>query len=360
MRAAFIKNLYKWYDLNKRDHPWLGSHNAYLIWLSEVIMQQTRIEQGTSYFLKFAKRFPTINDLAKADETIVLKLWEGLGYYSRARNLLFTAKEIVSKYNSRFPETYDEIIKLKGIGNYTASAILSFAFQLPYAVIDANVLRILSRYFGIHEPIDSNEGRKQFDILAQKLIDKKDPGKYNQAIMDFGALVCTPVAPRCEDCPLQKNCWAFKNDAIQLLPVKIKKTAKRKRYFNYLVFTEGKSTLIEQRKAKDIWTGLFQFPLLETTNKLNSKQLTNLSGFKKICNGTEFKIHSVITIRQQLTHQLLDVNFYLIEIKDLSKIGDHNYQTVSRNGLKKFAFPGAIRDYLSEITTFRFHFLEKT
>ncbi len=318
-------------------------------------MQQTRIEHGTAYFIKFSKHYPTIQDLANADEKQVLKLWEGLGYYSRARNLLFTAKEIVRKYNGRFPQTYHELMQLKGIGNYTASAILSFAFQLPYPVVDANVLRILSRYFGIHEAINSNEGKKQFQLLAEKLIDKKDPGKYNQAIMDFGALVCTPAAPACPVCPLKKSCTAFQLDMVDVLPVKIKKQARRKRYFNYLVFTDGKSTLIEQRTAKDIWTGLFQFPLIETNKKTNRKQITALKEFKKICGGEiAFKIHAVKTIHQQLTHQILDVQFFLIEIKNLSNISGDDFLRVSRNGLKKFAFPGAIRDYLSEITTFRF------
>lgn len=318
-------------------------------------MQQTRIEHGTAYFLKFSKHYPTIQDLANADEKQVLKLWEGLGYYSRARNLLFTAKEIVRKYNGRFPQTYHELVQLKGIGNYTASAILSFAFQLPYPVVDANVLRILSRYFGIHEAINSNEGKKQFQLLAEKLIDKKDPGKYNQAIMDFGALVCTPAAPACPVCPLKKSCTAFQLDMVDVLPVKIKKQARRKRYFNYLVFTDGKSTLIEQRTAKDIWTGLFQFPLIETNKKTNRKQITALKEFKKICGGEiAIKIHAVKTIHQQLTHQILDVQFFLIEIKNLSNISGDDFLRVSRNGLKKFAFPGAIRDYLSEITTFRF------
>lgn len=355
MPPVFIRNLYKWYAHNKREHPWLGSGDAYLIWLSEVIMQQTRIEQGTSYYLKFVKLFPTVYHLAAADESFILKLWEGLGYYSRARNLLTTAKEIVAYHNGQFPKQFHEIIKLKGIGSYTASAILSFAYQLPYPVIDGNVMRIFARYFGIREPVDSPEGKKKIELLADKLMDKKNPGLYNQAIMDFGALVCTPRSPQCIECPVSKNCFAYQNDQVALFPVKIKKAKRKKRYFNYLVFTNGNSTLIEQRKTNDIWKGLFQFPLIEASLAFNQKELISSPAFKKIWGtNSPVKIHSVRTIQQQLTHQDLTVRFFLIETNDLHRLAENNYLFISRTGLKKYAFPGAIRDYLSEIITFRF------
>ena len=353
MRVTFNKYLYKWYDQNIRLHPWLGSKNAYLIWLSEIIMQQTRIEQGTSYFLKFAKKYPTVKHLAKAKEDEVLKLWEGLGYYSRARNLLQTAKEIVEVNHGNFPQTYNELIKLKGIGPYTASAILSFAFGKPYAVMDGNVLRILSRIFGIREPIDTTEGKKKFSALAERLIDRKDPGKYNQAIMDFGALICTPAAPRCGECPFRKTCYAFQNDLVELLPVKSKKAEKKKRYFNYLIFTDGKQTLIEKRTRKDIWLNLYQFPMIESTKKMNRSLLIKSKQFRDIISNRKTDIISHRQFTQELTHQFIKADFFMIRIDALQRLKAGETITVSRSALKKYAFPGVIREYLQEIPTFR-------
>jgi len=339
--------------MHKRQHPWLGSKDAYQIWLSEVIMQQTRIEQGTAYFLKFLSRYPTIHHLARAEEPEVLKLWEGLGYYSRARNMLFTAKQVVNEYGGKFPDKASELLGLKGIGKYTAAAILSFAYNKPTAVVDGNVLRVLSRLFGISEAIDSNEGRKKLESLAQKMIDKKMPAKYNQAIMDFGALVCTPRLPDCTECPLSNICYAYQHDMTALLPVKSKKAIKRTRHFNFIVITDEKYTWIEKRVRKDIWMNLFQFPLIETTHASSAKQMMRSVAFKNIFNNKLPKLISVDQFSQQLTHQTIKATFFITDISNINYMPPAAFTRVTKSGLKKYTFPGVIRDYLKEIPIFR-------
>ncbi len=239
----FSNTLIYWYLQNNRDLPWRKSKNPYFIWLSEIMLQQTRVAQGLAYYLKFTTTFPTVFDLAKADESTVLKMWQGLGYYSRARNLHFSAKQISNELNGIFPSTYEEIIKLKGIGDYTASAISSICFNEPTAVVDGNVYRVLSRYFGLNTPTNSTSGIKEFKTLAQTLIDISQPGTYNQALMDFGALHCKPQNPLCETCPFSDSCVAFEKKLTKELPVKEKKIKVRKRYFNFLVI---KTEIIKQ------------------------------------------------------------------------------------------------------------------
>ncbi|WP_430406634.1 A/G-specific adenine glycosylase [Fluviicola sp.] len=279
--ADFVLLISDWYRLNARELPWRNTKNPYFIWLSEVILQQTRVDQGMNYYLKFIENYPTLNQLADADEEAILKLWQGLGYYSRARNLHKTAQQVRDEFNGAFPKTYHEIIQLKGIGPYTAAAISSFAFDLPHAVVDGNVYRILSRYYGIDEPIDTGKGKKLFQELADSLIPEAEPALFNQAIMEFGAIQCTPNNPDCESCVLNQSCIsAFNSDLIKKLPVKKGKTKVRKRYFHYLHIEKGLEIALDQRTGKDVWEKLYEFPLIEReddTMPLEFKDSASLS-----------------------------------------------------------------------------------
>ena len=266
----FAKALLAWNSAsNKRDMPWKGEKNPYYIWLSEIILQQTRVEQGLPYFVNFKKKYPTVGHLAEAPDDEVMRMWQGLGYYSRARNLHETAKNVHRNHGGRFPGTFDELKKLKGVGEYTAAAIASFAFNEKKAVVDGNVIRVLARVFDISTPFDTTEGKKEFGQLAQKLIDAQHPGPYNQAIMDFGATVCTPQNPDCPNCPLKKWCAAFKLGKVDELPVRKNKVAVRQRFFNYLFISNGGEIFIQKRTGKDIWANLYQLPLLETPETID-------------------------------------------------------------------------------------------
>ncbi len=260
----FSSRILSWYDSNNRDLPWRGSQNPYLVWLSEIILQQTRVEQGISYFKRFSSKYPRVADLANATQEEVLKDWEGLGYYSRARNLHFTAKYVTNELNGVFPSSYDQLIGLKGIGPYTAAAISSICSAEPVAVVDGNVYRVLSRVFGIRTPIDSGAGKKEFQLLANTLLDTSCPGDFNQAVMEFGAVHCTPKSYDCPSCIFSAQCSAHSNDVVGTLPIKTGKVKVRDRFFEFFLIGEGDDFFIEQRKGKDIWEGLFQFPLLET------------------------------------------------------------------------------------------------
>jgi len=262
-----------WYRPNKRNLPWRNTNNPYFIWLSEVILQQTRVDQGKSYFEKFQKNYPTVKDLAQASEQNVLNDWQGLGYYSRARNLKASAMYVQNELNGEFPSTFEELKKLKGVGPYTAAAIASFAFGEKVAVVDGNVYRVLSRIFDIETPIDSSEGIKEFQKLADSLIPEKNPGEYNQAIMEFGALHCTPTNPDCGDCPFDLKCGALKNNTIATRPVKKTKIKVRKRYFNYAIFENPKEIVVLKREKKDIWQHLYEFPLFESDNRLSDSEI---------------------------------------------------------------------------------------
>ena len=243
---SFSTRIYHWYHKNKRDLPWRSTTDPYKIWISEIILQQTRVAQGTKYYLKFTKAFPKVDNLAEAPEEEVLKLWQGLGYYSRARNMRATAKTIVTKYGSVFPDKYEDIIQLKGIGPYTAAAIASIAFNLPYPTVDGNIYRVLARFYGVELPIDSNAGKKTFQQLAEEIINSTDPGMHNQALMEFGALQCIPKSPSCTSCPLVDSCYAFINKLIDHLPVKEKKTKQTNRYFTYYLIDDGKNIYLKQ------------------------------------------------------------------------------------------------------------------
>jgi A/G-specific adenine glycosylase len=298
-----------WFRLNSRSLPWRSTKNPYFIWLSEIILQQTRVAQGTDYYLKFIINYPTVQDLAKADEKDILNDWQGLGYYSRARNLHKASKQIVSDFNGKFPDTYSDIKSLKGVGDYTAAAIASFAFKLPHAVVDGNVYRVLSRIFDIDTPIDSNLGKKEFQALAEALLPKNHADTHNQAIMEFGALQCVPKNPNCSICPFQNSCLAFAKKTIDFRPVKANKIKTRNRYFNYLIYSDKNSLLLEKRKQKDIWENMYQFPLVESDRLLSQESIQeelikkNHSISIKNC-SPEFK--------HILSHQKIFAQFFVI------------------------------------------------
>ena len=335
--ASFALILLKWYKKNKRELPWRVTNDAYYIWLSEIILQQTRVDQGMPYYLKFVKAFPSVSKLANASEQTVLKLWQGLGYYSRARNLHYTAKYITDELNGNFPKKFDDIIKLKGVGTYTAAAISSFAFNERKAVVDGNVYRLLSRYFGIEDPIDTNAGQKVFSDLASKMLPKNNSNNYNQAIMEFGALQCKPKKPNCEVCPLISKCFSFKNKTMLDLPVKSKKIKITKRTFNYLVLTDGVSICIEKRTKKDIWENLYQFPMIEKEHeKFNPEKRITEKGVlinKKKC-------------KHLLTHQKISAVFWHFLLDEMPT--DKTLEIVKLSSLAKYPVPKIVENYIKE------------
>ena len=336
----FEEEITRWYKLNKRDLPWRKTRDPYLIWLSEIILQQTRVNQGLSYYEKFSEKYPTVQDLANEKEDEVLKLWQGLGYYSRARNMHFTAKYIVENLNGKFPSSYDEILKLKGVGEYTAAAVASFSFDEKKAVLDGNVFRLLSRYFGIHLPIDSSAGKKEFKSLANDLILEKEPGTYNQAIMEYGALVCTPKVPGCKSCRLSINCEALSKNEVDILPLKSKKINKRDRFFNFLVITDGESAYLQQRLEKDIWIRLFQFPLLETEQEISSIENNSLI-------DSNHYLVNVSDHKHLLSHQTIYAKFWLFK-SETALPQNSKFKIVSISEIHNYAVPKLIENYLNE------------
>lgn len=304
-KRYFSDKIVKWYLDNKRQLPWRKTNDPYKIWLSEVILQQTRVIQGLPYYLQFVTAYPTVKALAKAPGQEVLRLWQGLGYYTRARNLHKCAQVIVELHNGRFPKSYHDLLTLPGIGHYTAAAIASFAFGEPVAVLDGNVFRILSRIFGIDTTINSPEGKKQFTLLANGLISKKHPALHNQAVMEFGALFCTPHNPKCTDCPFKTTCFAFRNDLVSALPVKNKLKKSRKRYFFYLVVEKNKSLLMKKRGEKDIWNGLFDFMLIEKQKPVKAEKIITDNEFSKL-----FKKMETVTISKKYKHILTHQTIY--------------------------------------------------
>jgi A/G-specific adenine glycosylase len=346
-KGFFTATLLGWNrDINSRQMPWKGEKDPYKIWLSEIILQQTRVEQGWEYYLRFIKKFPTVNKLAAAKEEDVFKLWEGLGYYSRCRNLLASARFIHHELKGKFPGTYNDILQLKGVGPYTAAAIASFAFNLPFAVVDGNVNRVLARYFGIETAIDSTEGKKIFSVLAQELLSSKEPGLYNQAIMDFGATVCKPQLPLCIECPLSKNCSACNTGKVGLLPLKDKKIIKRNRWFNYIVLEKDGSYFIRTRRAKDIWQNLNEFVLVEWPEKIGIKELLQTKEFKSMVPAKIQWLPDSKEYKQQLTHQVIHAVF--IEGKLLSGPAPKGYEPVERKNIKRRAFPGLLNHFLAD------------
>ena len=313
---SFSKTLLQWYSKNKRELPWRGTEDPYKIWLSEIILQQTRIAQGLPYYLKFISAYPTVFDLAKAKETDILKLWQGLGYYSRARNMHTAAKTVVEEYNGRFPNSYGKLIQLKGIGDYTASAIASICFGEPTPVVDGNVYRVLSRYFGVDLPINSTEGIRYFKKLATEVMDATDIANYNQAIMEFGALQCRPKNPDCGSCPLSTGCLALKENRVAVLPVKLKQNKVRIRHFNYLVYLDNKgNTVLNKRTGKGIWQHLYEFPLIEADRLLEPGEVyENLA--QKDTDAEEVVLWKEDPVVHKLSHQQLITRFWIVQLKE--------------------------------------------
>ena len=340
----FTSKIVNWYIKNKRSLPWRSNKEPYLVWLSEIILQQTKIKQGLPYFIKFKTSYPTIFDLAKANEQDILKLWEGLGYYSRARNLHKTAIFIAENYNGVFPSNSLGLIKLPGIGKYTASAIASICFNEKTAVVDGNVFRVLSRYFGINTPINSSTGIKEFDELAKRLLPKNNFGDYNQALMDFGSLICKPKLALCSSCTLNKTCWSNQNDKIHLLPVKVNKLKVKNKYLNFLIINfKGSKTLIQKRNQKGKWANMYQFPLLETSNEINKEEIVKSKVFDQYLNAdlSNFRLINDEHIIHKLSHQKLFIKFW--EVK--SKISSSNY--ISIEELNKYPFPIVLNRFIN-------------
>jgi A/G-specific adenine glycosylase len=328
---------------NTRQMPWKGEKDPYKIWLSEVILQQTRVEQGLKYYEKFVSHFSTIHQLAAAKDEKIYKLWEGLGYYSRCKNLIETARFISEKLEGKFPATFEDILALKGVGHYTASAIASFAYNLPYAVVDGNVFRVLSRVFGIKKPIDSTVGKKFFSQLAFELLDKKQPGIYNQALMDFGAVICKPY-PLCNICVFKDYCFAFKNKLVNKLPVKDKKIKIATRFLNYLVIEYNNKIYINKRTGNDIWKNLYEFVLIETNSKTPVKKVLIKAEKEKILKKGSHRILSISPVYiQQLSHQKLISRFIKIDSKEEPTLP--GFKVVSLKQLSRHAFPRLITAY---------------
>ena len=340
----FTRLLIDWdKSLNRREMPWKGEKDPYKIWLSEIILQQTRVEQGQKYYNQFITQFPDIHHLASAPDEKIFKAWEGLGYYSRCRNLITTARFISGELKGNFPRDYDSIRALKGVGPYTAAAISSFAFNLPYAVLDGNVYRLLARVFGIEEPINTATAKKLFSSLASDLLDKKMPGRYNQAIMDFGAQVCKP-APACSQCVFNRSCLAFLQGATNEIPVKNKKPSVRKRYFNYLVFHHKKKIAIRKREEKDIWQDLYEFPLYESATLLTLNEVVEKLSLDHVINKNEVIVESSV-FTQQLTHQLIKGKFYQINLSCIP-VDQEQWTWVRPDALQVYSFPKVIRQYM--------------
>lgn len=331
----FSQEIIDWYGLNKRDLPWRKTKNPYKIWLSEIILQQTKVAQGLPYYQKFCQTFPDVQKLANAKEEEVLKLWQGLGYYSRARNLHFASKQIINSFKGKFPDNYKDIISLKGVGEYTAAAIASFAFKLPHAVVDGNVFRLLSRFYGIDTAINSSSGKKIFSELAQTVLNKTKADINNQAIMEFGALMCKPKDPDCNNCPLKEGCKAFQNNEIDKLPVKIKKGKQKKLYFEYLFITNKENTYIKKRVEKGIWQNLYEFPFIEFTESKSEeeviKSIQNQEFFKQV----KFEFVKTSEIHKHiLSHRIINGRVWHIEIEE--KLKDHQWKEITKNSINNY------------------------
>jgi len=343
----FSNDIIAWYHENHRSLPWRDTRDPYRIWLSEVILQQTRVNQGLPYYLKFIEAFPTVKDLAAAPENSVLRLWQGLGYYSRARNLHRCAKVVAEKYDGRFPATFEELVHLPGIGTYTAAAIASFAFNRKVAVVDGNVYRVLARIFGITNDIMSTEGKKIFAELANELISDKNPGDHNQAVMEFGAMHCTPVNPGCDTCPFAKNCIAYNRDMIAQLPVKERRINKKTRYFSYFILRNGNKVAMKKRTGRDIWNGLYEFHLVESAAE---EKLTALVKKDRLLALLSDKVKEVGSVKHVLTHQVLQIRFFeaIVDQENLTKnkelMGDLSFISIKK--AEEMPKPIAITKYL--------------
>ena len=347
MISSFPTQLEAWYKANGRDLPWRQTSDPYLIMLSEFVLQQTQIVQGMSYYLRFAERFPTAESLAKASEEEVMRLWQGLGYYSRARHLHAAAKQVAEA--GCFPKDYSFVRALPGVGDYTAAAIMSFAFGEPYAVLDGNVQRVLARHFGINEPVDTTQGKKLLRALADEMLDHQHPALYNQAIMDFGALQCKPTSPLCDTCPLAETCQALKEHLVDKLPIKAKRTAIRDRYLTYIYTrTEDGRVLLHRRGSGDIWQGLFEFPMIESVKKLTSKQVEEFIHSTILEDKVNVKIELIAQdVLHQLTHQRLHTDFYCLTLPSADTRIKGRW--VEEKSLDRYALPRLLEKLLEKL-----------
>ena len=340
--------LINWYAENRRDLPWRQQPTPYQVWLSEVILQQTRVNQGMDYYLRFVERWPTVTDLAQASEEEVLKMWQGLGYYSRARNLHHCAQQVVKEYGGEFPADFEKLKQLKGIGDYTAAAIASIAFGLPHAVVDGNVYRVLARLYDIDTPININEGQTLFAQLADELLNRKQPGLHNQAMMEFGALHCTPKNPNCLHCPLQAQCLAFEKQTVMQRPVKLQKTKVTTRYFNYLVIKHKDSLYLRKRSGNDIWKNLYDFPCVESETPMTVEEVVATDGFQQLIEGKTFTIEKVSpTFTHKLTHRTLLAQFIEIKLEELLQIQTKDLILTRESDLGNYPIPRLIDLYLN-------------
>lgn len=338
----------KWYNLHKRDLPWRNTDNPYPIWLSEVILQQTRVDQGYAYFNRFIEKYPTVDLLARAEESEILKLWQGLGYYSRARNLHAAAKTIVDIYQGVFPRKYKDVLSLKGVGEYTAAAIVSFAYNEPYAVVDGNVYRVLSRIFAVDDPINSSKGKKVFAELAQLLLDEVDAGLHNQAIMEFGALQCVPVSPDCAVCPASDICLAYNENKVTQYPKKEGKQRVRNRYFNYFDINDGDYMFLHKRTHKDIWQNLYELPLVETEEEMSFEQIQKNRNFVRLFEKRGvFRMTYEKQIKHILSHQIIYATFYKVEMSNVLLGSD--YIKIKKEDVEDYPVSRLIHKYIESL-----------
>ena len=343
---SFENQLVKWYLNNKRELPWRENIDPYRVWISEIILQQTRVVQGVKYYNNFIKKFPSLESLSSADESEVLKMWKGLGYYNRAINIHKTSKKITNTLNGIFPNTYNELIKLNGIGDYTASAISSICFNEYNPVVDGNVLRLISRYYGLKTPIDSLKGQRNIREIGKKLISKvSNPGDFNQAMMEYGALVCSPF-PDCESCIFSSRCVAYMNKEVDAIPVKSKKKKPKERFLNYIVFIDSKhKTIVNKRTNKDIWYKLNEFPLIESKTEI--KNINTLTDFKKLIDNSSLTIikekEKIYRVKHILSHQILYISFYQISVKETITSGVH------LSNLNNYNFPVPITNFINKL-----------
>lgn len=347
----FLNKLYSWHAFVERDMPWTLTKDPYKIWLSEIILQQTRVDQGRSYYLKFVNQWPTIIDLANAPIDDVLRAWQGLGYYSRARNLHTSAQAVRDNFNGVFPSTYDEIIQLKGVGAYTAAAIASFAFGLCYPVLDGNVIRVMARYHGITVPVDESSTIAAINLLLNETIDRNDPAHFNQAMMDFGATYCTPKNPMCSSCVFNDSCIAYKDDLVEMIPLKIKKIKRKTRYFHYLDVKDGLHVIVEKRKEKDIWQGLYQLPLIEVAKdiKLSENMIAQSNYIDGIIEEHEIKILSSSKLSKHvLSHQDILATVHQIELPFKNENLFVSSERILISNLDNIGFPKLLVSYLEK------------
>jgi A/G-specific adenine glycosylase len=343
---GFPQDIYQWYSDNKRDLPWRKTNDPYKIWISEIILQQTRVAQGTDYYNRFIDEFPTVFELASAHEDQILKLWQGLGYYTRARNLHFTAKVIIENFNGVFPADFETILSLKGVGYYTAAAIASIAFNLPHATVDGNVYRVLTRFFGISTPIDSEKGKSEIQQIATSILPENNAGFHNQALMEFGALQCVPKSPDCKSCPLTHSCYASKNNLTNQLPVKTIKIKQSTRYFYYYFIESKDSLILEKRTGNDIWKNLHQLPLIESEKELSDHEILNLKIPFLKCETINIKSVSP-TVKHILTHQNIYARFIQIET-ETDCLNQTNFIRVNKKDIYKFAVPKLLEQYFKK------------